>query len=144
MLASTIQFTNTHPHPLPSTHAATTPPPPTRRKRRRPVRRPGEPGNTRENITGPPPPHRGRTAGPVPSGPNSAPTPPPRAGPRGPPGPHRPAPTRPGKTGTGKHTHTEKSGELSVVFPPMSVPSPRERWCHGSDPRAALLQGRYG
>src|SRR6185437_8176374 len=111
---------------------------------------PQPPKTTTPTPPPPPTPHTGdgktkaRRAGPVPSGPNSAPTPPPRAGPRGPPGPHRPAPTRPGKTGTGKHTHTEKSGELSVVFPPMSVPSPRERWCHGSDPRAALLQGRYG
>src|SRR5579884_948552 len=79
MLASTIQFTNTHPRP--SHTPPPTPPTPTPQRGpqgRRPVQTgQKESGNHQRKHHRPPTPTRGQKAGPVPSGPNSAPTPPP-------------------------------------------------------------------
>src|SRR5581483_2857538 len=102
MLASTIQFTNTHPRPSlrPRRHHPTTRPPHKQGAQGHGSRyeQPEEPGEPPEKTPPAPHPTRGRKAGPVPSGPNSAPTPPPDAHPRT--GPSRPGGRPARKEGT--------------------------------------------
>src|SRR6185437_3579649 len=124
MLASTMQFPNT-PRP-PGRHTST---PDTRNTRAdAPTSTPTARDNNPHPTTPTPQPprkkgdtSRDRERGPVPSGPNSAPTPPPRAHQH--PGTTKgtqggPAGTRPRPPCRARHGNTRrKSGELSVVFP---------------------------
>ena len=115
MLASTIQFTNT---PRPTGHPRSRQTPATHGPMRQPAPQP--PKTTTPTPQPPPTPTGGGTpeatrAGPVPSGPNSAPTPPPRTGPRGPSGPHRPAPTRPEKRDRRAHAREKERGVVCDV-----------------------------
>ncbi len=121
MLASTIQFTNTHPRPTP--HGRPHHPAP-RKEHNSGGYAPGtSPDHQRQHTRPAPRRTPGHGTGPAPSGPNSMPTP------RRPPAAH--TPPRPAtQTGPADTAQAEEPRGLSATFPPMSEPAPP----HGRQP----------
>jgi hypothetical protein len=140
MLASTIQFTNTHPRPLPTARAATTTPHPageTGEERARgrcdKPRRTREP--TRENTTGPPTPAGHKEPGLFPQDPTARRHPHTPAGRPGPPGDH--TNRHPNQPRRDQQAHTREAGKACDVSTHEQPSPPRSGGMTATNPGPA-------